>query len=111
MGAGARKHLACKEIGINIRTLQRWNQGGEIKGDGRPDANRPSPTNKLSQEEREKVLEVCNTPEFGSLPPGQIVPALADQGIYLASESTFYRIMHEEGLQNHRGRSRKPGRC
>lgn len=54
------------------------------------------------------MLEVSNNREFGSLPPGQIVPALADQGIYLASESTFYRIMHEKGQQNHRGRSSKP---
>ncbi len=101
--------MACKEIGITIRTLQRWQQGGVIKGDGRPDATRPLPANKLSEEERATVLKVSNSPEYGSLPPGQIVPSLADQGIYLASESTFYRIMHENGQQNHRGRASKPG--
>ena len=44
------------------------------------------------------------------MPPCQIVPALADEGIYLASESTFYRILHEEKMQNHRGRSQEPGK-
>ena len=44
------------------------------------------------------------------MPPCQIVPALADEGIYIASESTFYRILHEEKMQNHRGRSQEPGK-
>jgi putative transposase len=37
------------------------------------------------------------------LPPSQIVPKLADQKIYLASESTFYRILREEEQLKHRG--------
>ena len=44
------------------------------------------------------------------MPPCQIVPALADNGEYIASESTFYRILHEEKMQNHRGRSQEPGK-
>ena len=44
------------------------------------------------------------------MPPCQIVPALADEGTYIASESTFYRILHEEKMQNHRGRSQEPGK-
>jgi len=44
------------------------------------------------------------------MPPCQIIPALADEGIYIASESTFYRILHEEKMQNHRGRSQEPGK-
>ena len=42
------------------------------------------------------------------MPPCQIVPALADRGTYIASERTFYRILHEEKMQNHRGRSQEP---
>ena len=44
------------------------------------------------------------------MPPCQIVPALADEGKYIASESTFYRVLREEKMQNHRGRSQSPGK-
>ena len=44
------------------------------------------------------------------MPPCQIVPALADEGTYIASESTFYRILHQEKMQNHRGRAQEPGK-
>jgi len=50
-------------------------------------------------------LEVCNRPEYASLPPLQIVPFLLDKGEYLASESGFYRILKAHGQLNHRGRS------
>jgi putative transposase len=47
-------------------------------------------------------------PEFASLPPSQIVPILADRGEYICSESTFYRILRQEKMQHHRGRSKPP---
>jgi putative transposase len=43
------------------------------------------------------ILEVVNQPEFQSMPPSQIVPTLADRQIYLASESTVYRVMRKAG--------------
>ena len=54
------------------------------------------------------MLEVCHSEEFSSAPPGQIVPALADKGIYLASESSFYRILRAQRQNNHRLRSKVP---
>ncbi|MGO1357157.1 IS3 family transposase [Alkalibacterium gilvum] len=42
------------------------------------------------------------------MPPSQIVPMLADEGIYIASESTFYRVLHKYDEQHHRGRSQEP---
>lgn len=78
-----------------------------MQPDRRPTATRPSPGNQLSSEERHRVLEVCNQQAFASLLPSQIVPKLADQGIYLASESTLYRILKAEGQLNERGRARK----
>jgi putative transposase len=66
---------------------------------------RPEARNKLSAEERAAVLAVCNCDEFASLPPSQIVPGLADQGQYLASDSSFYRILRAHG-QQHRGRAK-----
>jgi transposase InsO family protein len=104
--AGARVELACAEAGLSIRTYQRWRELGDIGEDGRPAAQRPQPTHKLSPEERQQVLDVCHEPRFADLPPTQIVPRLADEGVYLASESTFYRILDEAKENNHRGRSR-----
>lgn len=106
--AGARKARACKEVGICVRTVQRWTEGGEVKADRRPQAKRREPPNKLSPEERERMLEVANEPEFASLPPSQIVPKLADRGEYIASESSFYRVLHDAGQLNHRGRAQAP---
>lgn len=62
-------------------------QGGQIL------PKRNSPPNKLSEDECSKILDVCHQPEFAELPPSQIVPRLADEGCYLASESTFYAIL------------------
>jgi len=70
----------------------------------------PEPANKLSAAERAAVLSLCNSTEFSSLPPSQIVPKLADQGRYLASESSFYRILRSDGQQHHRGRAKPPVR-
>jgi len=95
VSAGARKARACHEAGITLRTLQRWRQEGAVKFDGRPVADRAAPPNKLSQAERAEVLAVANTPRFTSLPPTQIVPILADEGRYVASESSFYRLLRE----------------
>lgn len=106
--AGARLGAACETLGLTVRTYQRWTQGGELRVDGRPEALRPTPSNKLSEAERAQVLAVCHQPEYASLPPSQIVPRLADQGVYIASESTYYRILHEHQEQNHRGRSQAP---
>ena len=108
--AGARRSKACAELEISDRTLRRWTKHGEVQPDQRPLVLRPDPANKLSAEERAAVLEVCNSTEFASLPPSQIVPKLADQGRYLASESSFYRILRADGQQQHRGGTKPPVR-
>ena len=69
---------------------------------------RPTPRNKLSDQERQAVLDVCHSKEFASLPPSQIVPRLADQGRYIASESSFYRVLRAEGQQRPRQAARAP---
>ena len=64
------------------------------------------PANKLTEMEKTRLLAVVNSPEYRDLSPKQIVPRLADQGKYLASESTMYRVLREEVLMAHRERSR-----
>ena len=106
---GARLRLACDIAGIAVRTLQRWNaHEGLVGGDGRPQALRPVPAHALSQAERAQVLCVANDARFAAVPPARIVPMLADEGVYLASESTFARVLRAHGQSRHRGRARAP---
>lgn len=107
--AGARLRLACEIVGIDVRTLQRWQRNdGLVSGDGRPRAVRPPPDHALCPAERAELLRVANEPRFADVPPTRIVPALADEGIYLASESTFARVLREHGQSSHRGRAKAP---
>jgi putative transposase len=103
---GARQAQACEVLGLSERTLQRWQTGETVQCDRRP-LRDYQPPHKLTEIERAKVLAVANSDEFGHLPPSQIVPRLADQGSYLASESTFYRILQAENQLAHR-RSERP---
>jgi hypothetical protein len=95
---GARQDKACDVIGLSTRTLQRWRIEGEIGADKRPTATRPEPRNKLSKAERHAVIDVCNSEEFASLPPSQIVPILANRGEYFAAELSFYRVLHAQNM-------------
>ena len=110
VAAGARKIRACQEIGLSLRTLQRWTETEVIQADARTIVTRPTPRNALSEVERQTIVTLCNSPEYAHLPPSQIVPRLADQGRYVASEATFYRVLRAAGQQQHRGRSQRPRR-
>jgi putative transposase len=101
---GARQDRACAAICLSERTLQRW-QRDVLRADQRP-MRLQTPKNKLSALERERIVAVANSEEFGHLPPGQIVPRLADRGQYLASESTFNRVLKANHQLRHRGAER-----
>ncbi len=97
--SGARKSKAAALLGLTIRTLQRWEQKGlrdMRKG------SRAAPGNKLSDDEKIQIKSVLESPEFADSNPNQIVPKLADQGIYLGSESTMYKILRELKMNKHR---------
>lgn len=107
--AGARLHPACAVVGISPRTLQRWQTPQGVREDARPLVARPVPGNALSEPERQQVMAVVNEPRFADVPPARIVPMLADEGVYLASESTLYRLLRAHGQNHHRGRAKAPG--
>lgn len=97
--SGARKSKAAQLLGLTIRALQRWDQQGvsdKRKG------SRAVPGNKLSDDERVQIVNILESPEFADSNPNQIVPRLADQGIYLGSEATMYRILRESKMNIHR---------
>jgi len=97
--SGARQRQACDAIGMSERTLQRWRTAPA--GDRRP-MRIQQPRNKLDDLERQRILTIANSPEFGHLPPSQIVPRLTDQGTYIASESSFYRVLRAADQLRHR---------
>ena len=104
VAAGASQRRACAAIGMSERTLQRW-RGAPAVADCRT-TRVQHPANRLSEQERERILAVANSAEFGQLPPSQIVPRLADQGCYIASESTFYRVLRAANQIKHRSAAR-----
>jgi transposase InsO family protein len=104
VAAGARRSVACELLGLSERTVERWAD----HDDDRRHGPNTVPANKLSAAERGKLIAVATSPEFRDQSPKQIVPRLADRGEYIASESTFYRVLHDENLQHHRSRSRPP---
>lgn len=61
----------------------------------------------LSQEERQAVLDVLHEPRFMDFPPGQVFTQLIDEGRYLASERTMYRILAANNEVKDRRRQRK----
>jgi putative transposase len=106
---GARLAPACALAGIDAGTLRRWKvDDGLAQGDRRPDADRPVPSHALSEMERAGIIAVANEPRFAETPPSRIVPTLADEGIYIASESSFHRMLRAHGQMNRRGRAQPP---
>jgi len=106
--AGACRAPACVLAGIDARTYPRWQADADRRGDGRPLAERPKPAHALSETERAEILAVANEPRFAELPPARMVPALADEGRYIASESSFYRVLRAHHQVRHRGRAQAP---
>jgi len=103
---GARLHQACSILGFSIRTYERWQKSSD-KTDKRKGATKNTP-NKLNDLEKIKILSIANSKDFASLPPSQIIPTLADNGEYVCSERTLYRLLKKAGMQNHRGKARAP---
>lgn len=104
VGGGAKQVSACAMVGVDERTLQRWQHPETLK-DGRH-GPRTVPANKLTESERELILRTAASSEFQDKSPRQIVPLLADRGVYVGCESSFYRLMKIAKLLMHRGRSK-----
>jgi putative transposase len=102
--SGARLKKAAGIVGLSARTIIRWRK----QGGGQDQRKGPltAPANKLSNHERQQILDTANSAQLRDLSAKQIVPKLADQGVYLASESTFYRVLKEHKMLTHRQASK-----
>lgn len=108
VAAGARIEPACEAINLTARTAQRWREDPD--GDDNRAGPKAKPRHALTAEERQWVIDIANSPQYRDLSPGQIVPLLADRNLYVASESSFYRVLHDEKLMAHRGPARRAAR-
>lgn len=102
--SGARQSNACDIVGISAKTFQRWVKS-DRQIDGRLERN-DEPKNKLSELERQQILAIANEEHYAHLPPCKIVPLLADEGRYIASESSFYRVLKAANQLRHREKSK-----
>jgi len=96
---GAIKDDACKTLGYDIRTIQRW--VNHLEGDKRK-TRIFIPSNALSTGEKDEIISCCCEARFVDMTPNEIVPTLAGEGYYKGSESTFYRILKERNMLHHR---------
>jgi hypothetical protein len=91
---------ACSAVGRSRATHYRRQRPGRVT----PRRARPSPANKLSGGEVQAVLDVLRSARFADDSPAQAFYTLLDEGTYLASESTFYRILCQHGEVRERRR-------
>ena len=106
VAAGARKGEVSECLDVSLRTINRWIAAPE--GDRRPGCKK-SPNHSLKDWEEEQIISICCSKRFRNLPPAAIVPILAEEGVYIASEATMYRILKKKRLLKHRAES-KPAR-
>lgn len=103
---GVAQYKASAELGIHKRIYNRWKNYTNDYIDERTICVRSEPANKLSPEERQKILDTMNPEKFASKTPSEVILILADRGIYLGSESTFYKLLKEAEEVMHRGRAK-----
>jgi transposase len=100
MAQGARLSAATAIAGLSARTVIRWRRLGDAED--RRKGPSVAPANKLTEQERMRIVDVANSAPFRDMSPKQIVPQLADKGIFIGSESSFYRVLKEHQMVNHR---------
>jgi len=92
----------CDALGVHRRTYARWKADPTDRRKGCRKRNKRA----LTDEERQKIIEVCTSERFKDTTPGEIIAILAEEGTYIASERTFYRVLKAAGLLHHRTNSR-----
>ena len=84
---------ACRTLGASHATIYRRRRPPTP----RPSRPRPKPARALSEPERQKVLAELHSERFVDCAPAQVWATLLDEGRYLASERTMYRILAAQG--------------
>jgi putative transposase len=97
----------CVALGVARASLYRWR--GKKRAPAPLPAPRPAPPRALGSEERHQVLEVLHSKRFVDQPPHQVYATLLDEGRYLCSIRTMYRILDAHGeVKERRNQLRHP---
>jgi putative transposase len=100
IGVGVDTRRACTLVG-RPRSTHYWRRKPKSVT---VRASRPRPANALGDEERGRILTLLRDPSFVDKAPAQVWACLLDQGTYLCSVSTMYRILREHGESRERRR-------
>jgi putative transposase len=84
---------ACRALGASPATIYRRRRPPAP----RPERPRPTPPRALSEAERAAVLAELHSERFVDSSPAQVWATLLDEGTYLASERTMYRLLAADG--------------
>jgi putative transposase len=97
---------ACRAVGASVATMYRRRRPPQPRAP-RP---RPTPERALSEPEREAVLEVLHSERFVDVSPEEAYATLLDEGTYLCSTRTMYRILAGEhgGVRDRRDQLAHP---
>jgi putative transposase len=96
---------ACRALGAAVATIYRRRRPPEPRARG----PRPAPARALSHAERQAVLAVLHSERFVDCSPAQVWAILLDEGRYLASERTMYRLLEANGeVRERRDQLRHP---
>jgi putative transposase len=99
------KVAACQSLGVARASLYRFGQPSDVT-DAPP---RPTPPRALEPAERQTVLDQLNSKRFVDQAPAQVYAALLDQGQYLCSVRTMYRILNQhDQVRERRNQLRHP---
>ena len=102
--SGAGRAASCQVLEVSLRTLERWEKAPD-QGDQRRGPDTVC-AHALSEKEKQAIVAVSNQSAYRDLSPWQIVAQLADQGCYLGSQSSFYRVLKQNALVSHREKSK-----
>jgi hypothetical protein len=110
MANNARVNEMVRLLSVGLTTLQssRMQISGDGDGVDRRKGNHRHTAHRLREKELQRILLTCKKLEFAALPPGQIVPVLANRWPYIGSECSFYRVLHAHWQVHRRVRDRHP---
>ena len=89
---------ACEALGVARASFYRQ----PVFGPAWPASARPTPARALNAEERETVRDVLNSTRFQDCAPAAIQATLLDEGQYLCSTRTMYRVLNQDGASRER---------
>jgi putative transposase len=106
VGEEVRTRALCDSLGVVRATLYRHRRGESVPREKQP---RPRHPRALLPDEREAVLGILHCDDFADHSPAEVHATLLEQGRYLCSERTMYRLLTASGeVRERRDQLRHP---